>query len=79
MLNLGSASLKKEILDQINTLPSELQQKVLEFIHSLTRGLPKGILGKNLLKFAGIISLDDLKIMIETIEDGCEQIDVHEW
>ena len=79
MLYMGHLSIKKEILERINTLPEELQQKVLEFIDSLTQNLPKGIPGKQLLRFSGCISLDDLQTMTKTIADGCEKIDAHEW
>jgi hypothetical protein len=71
--------LKKEILKQIDTLSFDLQRKVLEFIYTLNNKLPKGVAGKKLLRFAGSISQDDLQAMKEAIENGCEQIDVHEW
>lgn len=73
------STLKKEILERINALPYELQQKVLDFIDSLTQELPKGIPGKQLLRFAGCISQEDLQKMKEFIAEGCERVDVREW
>lgn len=76
---MGPSSLKKEILERINALPHKLQQKVLEFMDSLTQKLPKGIPGKQLLRFAGCISQEDLQTMKEAIAEGCERVDVPEW
>ena len=35
---------------------------------------PHGTLGQQLLRFAGTIPLDDVRLMRETIEQGCERI-----
>jgi len=35
--------------------------------------------GQDWLKLAGTISLDDLHLMSEAIEAGCEQVDLNEW
>jgi hypothetical protein len=72
-------SLKKEIVARIDTLPYELQRKLLEYIDFLIQKIPKGIPGKHILKFAGSISQGDLHAMEQAIEDGCERIDAHEW
>lgn len=72
-------SLKKEILSQLDSLPHELQQQVLEYIRSLSLKLPKGIPGKQILKFAGTISSSDLKKMNEAIKNGCERVDLRGW
>jgi predicted DNA-binding antitoxin AbrB/MazE fold protein len=39
----------------------------------------KGVPGKQLLRFAGVIPADDLQTMTQTIEAGCERIDQSEW
>jgi len=51
----------------MEALPYDLQQKVLDFINSLTQKLPKGIPGKKLLRFTGCISQEDLQAMKEAI------------
>ena len=79
MSSMGPISLKKEIQKRIDVLPHELQKKVLDFIDSLTQKLPKGIPGKQLLRFAGCISHDDLRTMKEAIGDGCEKVDLRNW
>ncbi len=40
---------------------------------------PKGVDGKNLLKFAGTIDPNDLELMSKAIDEGCEQVDTDEW
>jgi len=41
--------------------------------------VPKGVPGKQLLRFAGAIQKDDLQAITQTIEAGCERIDLNEW
>ena len=71
----------QELQNKIDYLSSdikELQQlkKTLSAAKTLTQ---EGTPGKNLLKFAGTIPLEDLEIMRETIKAGCEQVDLNEW
>jgi len=37
------------------------------------------VAGAQLLRFAGAIPMSDVKIMQETIKQGCEQVDKSEW
>ena len=68
-----------DVVKQMAGLPQELQWRVLEFTRSLANSTPRGVSGKELLRFAGAISIDDTVLMREAIEQGCEQIDAHEW
>ena len=72
-------NLKQELLEQIEKLTPLQQKQVLDFALELTGELAKRYPGKNLLQFAGTISKEDLKIMKQTIEEGCEQVDESEW
>ncbi len=76
MLN---ATVKKEIISQIGRLDYEHQRRVLDFARALALTGPKGVPGKQLLSFAGVIPADDLKTMEQAIEDDCEQVDLNEW
>lgn len=69
-----------KVVEQLKTLPHELQWRVLEFTHTL-RGIPapRGVPGRKLLGYAGVIPADDLQTMRQAIEQGCEQIDLNEW
>ena len=69
----------QEIIRQVGKLPYRSQQKVLGFARELDVNSPKGVEGKNLVRFAGSIKSDDLKEMSKVIEEGCEKIDTDGW
>jgi hypothetical protein len=68
--------LKEKLLQVVQQLKPEQQQKVLEFAEGFMT--PQGVDGKSLLRFAGMIASDDLKKIEAAIED-CERIDPNEW
>ncbi|MGB3459425.1 MAG: hypothetical protein WBB08_09065 [Halobacteriota archaeon] len=74
---MTNASIKAEIVKQLDYLPTELQRHVLDFVRTLSR--PKGVPGKQLLHFAGTIGEDDLQAMSRAIETECERVDWNEW
>ena len=74
-----NVSVMTEIVEQLKTLPDNLQQRVLEFIQILKASAQHEVSGKQLLRFAGTIPLDDLQRMHQAIEVGCEQVDLNEW
>jgi hypothetical protein len=71
--------LQGQILEQINGLPHEQQRRVLEFARALALSSPLGVPGKELVRFGGLISPEDLKQISAAIEAGCERIDADEW
>jgi hypothetical protein len=72
-------SILNEITNKIKTLPDNLQRQVLIFVDALQVSSMCGTPGKLLLEFAGTISSEDLSIMGQAIESGCEQVDGSEW
>ena len=68
-----------KVVEQLKALPQELQWRVLEFTRALAVSTPHGVPGRQLLRFAGAISLDDVQLMREAIEQGCERVDADEW
>jgi hypothetical protein len=68
-----------KVVEQLKVLPHELQWRVLEFSKALALSTPHGIRGQQLLRFAGVIPPDDVQLMREAIEQGCEQVDTNEW
>ena len=72
-------NLKQVLLEQIEKLTPLQQKQVLDFTLQLSGELAKYYPGKNLLQFAGTISREDLEIMKQAIEEGCEQVDESEW
>ena len=69
----------EKVIEQLRSLPYELQWRVLEFTRALALSTPHGVPGQQLLRFAGAISLDDVQLMREAIEQGCERVDANEW
>jgi len=76
MTRLG---ITKQIIRQVNQLPLEFQQRVLEYTQALVSSPTKGTPGKRLLRFAGAIEPDDIQAMTKAIEVGCEKVDADEW
>ncbi len=77
-----SESLTHEINQQVTLLSLVQQQEVLGFIHSISSSTAKpgkGTRGKDLLKFVGSISSEDLELMKTAIEEGCGQADPDGW
>ncbi len=68
-----------KVIEQLKSLPYELQWRVLEFTRALALSVPRGVPGQQLLRFAGVIPFDDVQQMRQAIEQGCEQVDVNEW
>ncbi len=73
---MTTASIKDSLISQLDKLPYELQLLVLDFVKAL---IPKGVEGKNLLRFEGTIPADDLQLMSKAIEENCEKVDISEW
>jgi hypothetical protein len=68
-----------EVIEQMKSLPYEMQWRVLGFTRALALSSPRGVPGNQLLRFAGAVALDDLNTMRSAIEQGCEQVDADEW
>ncbi len=68
-----------EITKKVKSLPENLQRQVLIFVDALQVSSVRGVSGRMLSEFAGSISQDDLSMMNQAIESGCEQIDGSEW
>lgn len=73
------AAIQSDLLKEVEQLPPPLQRKVVAYAHSLSQARPQGTPGKQLLKFAGILSPEEAKAMMDAIEEGCERIDPNEW
>ena len=69
----------EKVVEQLKVLPYELQWRVLEFTRALATSIPHGVPGQQLLRFAGSIPFDDLQLMRQAIEEGCERVDENEW
>jgi hypothetical protein len=72
-------SIVDRVTDEVRALAPELQHRVLEFARALAVSEPRGLPGRQLLKFAGELTPEDAQLMRDAIEKGCEKIDSHEW
>lgn len=67
------------VVEQLTTLPDDLQRQVLRFVQTLRASVHRGVSGEYLLRFAGFIPPEDLRLMRQAIDLGCERIDGDEW
>ncbi len=74
-----SISVIDQVVEQLRAMPQPLQSQVLKFARTLITSKVQGVPGQELLRFAGAIPSDDLQLMQEAIEQGCEQVDLNEW
>lgn len=63
--------------EPMNLQPKDQRETNLEELS--TSPLPKGALGKNLVKLAGTIDKEELELMKKAIEEGCEHVEPREW
>ncbi len=74
-----NGAIRSKVIERLDTLPEDLQRKVLAYVQTLQSEERRGVSGELLLMFAGTIPQDDLLLMKQAIEDGCEQVDENEW
>jgi hypothetical protein len=74
---MATADLSQQILQSALALSESQQLQVLEFIRSLRGAASKS--GADFVQLAGTIPIDDLRLMEQAIEEGCEQVDRHGW
>jgi spore coat polysaccharide biosynthesis protein SpsF (cytidylyltransferase family) len=68
-----------QVVEELKSIPNGLQHQVLKFVQSLKVVTKNGVPGRRLIRFAGDIPLEDLQIISDAIEAGCEQVDQNEW
>lgn len=73
------STIGQDIASQLEHLSPELQHRVLDFVQALAKSYPKGVPGKQLLRFSGVIEAKDIQAMTQAIEGGCERVDTDEW
>jgi hypothetical protein len=72
-------TVKEQILNDLERLSPEMQARAAQLVHSLVSTTPRGVPGRDLLRFAGTIDAESIREMEEAIEDGCERIDPEAW
>lgn len=72
-------AIKKQILEDLDRLPPEKQQRAAELVHELVVPLPRGASAEDLMSLAGTLDDPSAREMIAAIEEGCERVDLDEW
>jgi hypothetical protein len=71
------------IVKILEELPETRQRQAAAHLQNYLAGTHtghrKGKSGRQVLRFAGVISPTDLKQIQKAIEAGCEQVDSNEW
>lgn len=72
--------LRDELLKKLDRLSPAMQRCVLDYASSLeeSKATLRGTPGEELLQFAGILSPEEAKAMMDAIEEDCERIDANE-
>lgn len=73
-MNIG-----QEIAKRVETLPAELQERVLLFVASLIASAQAGERGSALRQFSSSIDSISAREMIQAIDEECERIDAGQW
>lgn len=70
---------KEKILKDLDRMSPELQQRAVEFVHSLVSPLPEGASIEDLIPLQGTLDEESAREMIAAIEEHCERVDPSEW
>jgi hypothetical protein len=76
---MTNPTLERELHQHLDRLSEDDQQQVLHLARTLAGNRPAGVPGKDLLRFAGLISREDLKEMKQAIDEECSRIDPDGW
>lgn len=74
-----SSEIRDEIVREIDRMPEQLQVRVLNYVQGLKTDSPVGVEASRLLEFCGRISEEDGALMLQAIEEGCEQVNEDAW
>jgi hypothetical protein len=74
-----STPLISSLSSEINQLTPDQQNQVLDFVRQLKSTRDREQRRKAILETAGTISKEDIQLMEQAIQEGCEQINPHGW
>lgn len=63
-----------QVVEKMSHLPNHLQVKILEYVENLQVSNTRGIPGRQLLRFAGTIPIEELDLMEKAVESDCERL-----
>ena len=74
---MSDKTIDTQLLSYFHSLAKPQQLDVLNYLKGLLK--KDHLSNQSLLKLAGSISPEDLRMMDQAIKEGCEQIDEDEW
>ncbi len=74
-----STNLPEQIAEVVEDLDATSRQQVLDFARALQSRQPKGVPGRDLVKFAGTMTTEEADDLQAVIDEGCGQVDPHGW
>jgi len=75
----GQMDLRQEIAKRVETLPGNLQERVLEFVAALSASATVGERGLTLGEFSSSLDPLSARQMLQAIEEECERVDPNTW
>lgn len=67
------------LLARLESLPVEMQRRVLDFAEALAVGVPGGRGRDDLLSLSGSLDEESATEMLGAIAEGCESVDADGW
>ncbi len=74
---MAHSQITEQILQQVDRLSPEQQERVLAFVRALSQTSPQA--GRDILHLAGTIDAADLDVMRQVADEACEQVDPDAW
>lgn len=68
-------TLEQQLHDELAHLSPDKQRQVLDYARSLVQGRPVGVPGNVLVQIKSLIPPDDLKLMVQAIEEEFGYVD----
>ena len=76
---MAKATIRETVIAEIDALPPEAQERVLSYVRSLSSPEVRGVPGRALVRFAGIMTASEAVEMDRAIARACEGVDAGEW
>ena len=74
-----NSRIRDELLQRLDKLSPDLQQRVLAFADALATSTPRGLSGEAVLALSGTLSDSDAAEIAAVIEADCECVDSGAW
>lgn len=73
------AAREQEIQERLAALTPAEQERVLKYLRGLSGEPPRGVPGRELLRFAGIWTREEADEVRRVIEEECERVSPDGW